>query len=93
MGKRQASWDEEILWTVDEDVVWEDGHGDTISTLPKLPPMIFILPAAPLLGFCTARKPQPPFIWNLGTCYPPTPILAFVVVQQGSSGVMSPVSF
>lgn len=54
VGKKQASWDEEILWTVDEAVVWEDRQGDTITAPPQPPPTLFILPEAPFPGFRTA---------------------------------------
>lgn len=68
VGKKQASWDEEILWTVDEAVAWEDGS----PLLPNLLPR-FVFSLKLLSRDCPGIPLSLPPIWNLGLWYPPLP--------------------
>lgn len=64
VSKRQAFWDEDIHWTVEEVVVWEDGHGDTSSSPPRTPPLFILLPV-PLGDAAQSPNHGHPLTWNL----------------------------
>lgn len=54
-GNRQASWEGKPCGQDDEDMVWEGGQGDTVSTPPRKPSRINSL--IPLPGPCPGLKP------------------------------------